>query len=202
MWWVELETRRELAHGTSDGEVHASAVIEAGAVIDQRLGPVTIGAKSRICAGAMIKGPVTIGDQCMIGNLALIRGPTLIGNRVAIGFAAEVKAAVIEDDVAIGPQCFIADSLIEHGAYLGAQVRTSNHRLDQQSVGVFAAGKLVDSGREKLGCRIGAMAALGIQVIVLPGREIAAGATFAPRITVERNLPTGRYRLTQTLESF
>jgi bifunctional UDP-N-acetylglucosamine pyrophosphorylase/glucosamine-1-phosphate N-acetyltransferase len=46
------------------------------------------------------------------------------------------------------------------------------------------------------------MASLGIQVIVLPGREIAAGATFAPRITVERNLPTGRYRLTQTLESF
>jgi bifunctional UDP-N-acetylglucosamine pyrophosphorylase/glucosamine-1-phosphate N-acetyltransferase len=31
---------------------------------------------------------------------------------------------------------------------------------------------------------------------------IAAGSSFAPRITVEKNLPPGRYRLAQQLESF
>lgn len=202
MWWLDLEARRTLATATLGGEIHALAVIEAGAIFDERDGPITLGANSRICAGATIKGPVTIGDHCMVGNLAMIRGPTVIGNRVSIGFATEVKAAVIEDDVSIGPQCFVADSLVEQGAYLGAQVRTSNHRLDRKSVTVFAGGQLIDSGHEKLGCRIGSKASLGIQVIVLPGRDVAPGSIFAPRITVERNLPTGRYRLNQTLETF
>ncbi|MGH8524209.1 MAG: acetyltransferase, partial [Gammaproteobacteria bacterium] len=119
-----------------------------------------------------------------------------------IGFATEVKNAVIGQGVTIGPQCFIADSKIDSGAYLGAQVRTSNHRLDQRTVEVLVEGQRIDTGLEKLGCHIGARASLGIQVIVLPGREIAPDSTFAPRITVEKNLPTGRYRLAQQLESF
>jgi bifunctional UDP-N-acetylglucosamine pyrophosphorylase/glucosamine-1-phosphate N-acetyltransferase len=104
--------------------------------------------------------------------------------------------------VTIGPQCFVADSKIEHDVYLGAQVRTSNHRLDKQNVKVLVEGEWVDTGVEKLGCLIGAGSSLGIQVIVLPGRVIAPGSAFAPRITVEKNLPTGRYRVAQQLESY
>jgi acetyltransferase-like isoleucine patch superfamily enzyme len=104
--------------------------------------------------------------------------------------------------VAIGPQCFVADSKIENDAYLGAQVRTSNHRLDKRTVEVLVDGKRVDTGLEKLGCLIGARSALGIQVIILPGREIAPDSIFAPRVTIEKNLPTGRYRLAQPLENF
>ena len=102
----------------------------------------------------------------------------------------------------IGPQCFVADSKIEHDAYLGAQVRTSNHRFDKASVKVMVGGEAVDTGLEKLGCLIGARSTLGIQVIVLPGRMIAPDSSFAPRITVEKNMPTGRYRLSQQLEAF
>jgi len=36
----------------------------------------------------------------------------------------------------------------------------------------------------------------------LPGRVIAPDTTYAPRATVERNLPSGRYRIAQALESF
>jgi bifunctional UDP-N-acetylglucosamine pyrophosphorylase/glucosamine-1-phosphate N-acetyltransferase len=63
-------------------------------------------------------------------------------------------------------------------------------------------GTRTDTGHEKLGCRVGAGAALGIQVIILPGREIAPGSVFGPRITVEKNLPVGRYRLPQQLETY
>ena len=65
-----------------------------------------------------------------------------------------------------------------------------------------AHGRRVDTGLEKLGCHVGARASLGIQVIVLPGRVIAPDTTYAPRATVERNLPSGRYRIAQALESF
>jgi bifunctional UDP-N-acetylglucosamine pyrophosphorylase/glucosamine-1-phosphate N-acetyltransferase len=146
-------------------------------------------------------GPVSIGRDCLIGNNALLRGPLHIGDGVRIGFASELKNALIGDGVCIGPQCFIADSRIDARAYLGALVRTSNHRLDGATVTVHIGDTVIDSQRDKLGAWIGEGAALGVGVIILPGRIVAPGSQFGPRITVERNLPPGRYRLLQSLHS-
>lgn len=126
----------------------------------------------------------------------------MIGDGVRIGFATEIKNAILEAHVTIGPQCFVADSKVEREAYLGAQVRTSNHRLDKRTVEVMVDGERHDTGLEKLGCRIGQGAALGIQVVILPGREIAAGSIFGPKILIEKNLPRGRYRAAQQIEIF
>ena len=205
MWWRELQRQPgETPPAGSPGglSVDPSADVSHRAILDTSHGPISIGARTRICPGAHIQGPVTIGMNCLIGNLAMIRGNTSIGDGTRIGFSTEIKNALIQEWVTIGPQCFIADSKIESGAYLGAQVRTSNHRLDKRTVEVIVDGRRIDTGMEKLGCLIGARAALGIQVILLPGREVAPDSVFAPRITVEKNLPTGRYRLAQQLESF
>ena len=206
MWWRELEAQaRELRELLPEGhavDVHPSASVSQGATLDASGGPIFIGARTRICDGAHVQGPVTIGADCLVGNLAIVRGTTSIGNATRIGFATEVKNAIIEDKVTIGHQCFVADSKIEREAYLGAQVRTSNHRLDRASVKVVVDGEWIDTGLEKLGCLVGARSSLGIQVIVLPGRVIAPDSSFAPRITVEKNLPAGRYRLPQQLESY
>jgi len=205
VWWRELERQAaDLARSGAAGElrIDPTADVAETAVVDASFGPVIIGARTRICPGAFIQGPVVIGADCLIGNLAMVRGATAIGAGSRIGFATEIKNALIEEEVSIGPQCFVADSKIERGAYLGAQVRTSNHRLDKRTVEVLVDGERVDTGLEKLGCRIGARAALGIQVILLPGREVAPDSIFAPRVTIEKNLPTGRYRLAQPLENF
>jgi NDP-sugar pyrophosphorylase family protein len=205
VWWRELQAQaHSVSWQTNDqgARIDPSASIAESATLDVSRGPITIGARTRICEGAFIQGPVAIGDDCMIGNLAMIRGPVWIGKGTRIGFATEIKSAIIQDRVTIGPQCFVADSKIEHEAYLGAQVRTSNHRLDKDNVKVLVDGAWVDTGMEKLGCLIGARSSLGIQVIVLPGRMIAPDSSFAPRITVEKNLPSGRYRLAQQLETF
>jgi len=205
MWWRELQAQaRSVAMQENDRNVHAdpTASIAETARLDVSGGPIFIGARTRICEGAYIQGPAVIGDDCLVGNLAMLRGPLYIGKCTRIGFATEIKSAIIQDGVTIGPQCFVADSKIERDAYLGAQVRTSNHRLDKQSIKVLVDGEWVDTGLEKLGCLIGAGSALGIQVIVLPGRVIAPKSSFAPRITVEKNLPSGRYRLAQQLETF
>ena len=202
MWWRELQGPHPSPSGLDRLKIDETADVSPNATLDTSSGPIEIGARTRICPGAHIQGPVTIGDDCLIGNLAMVRGRTAIGAGTRIGFATEIKNAIIEQNVLIGPQCFVADSKVEQEAYLGAQVRTSNHRLDKRTVEVMIDGERLDTGLEKLGCRIGAGAALGIQVIVLPGREIAPGSIFAPRTTVERNLPPGRYRLAQQLETF
>jgi NDP-sugar pyrophosphorylase family protein len=206
VWWRELQAQergfREPPRLDSAADIHPSAHVADTATLDTALGPIVVGERTRICGGAYVQGPVTIAADCLIGNLAMIRGSTSIGAGTRIGFAAEVKNAIIEEQVTIGPQCFVADSKIERHAYLGAQVRTSNHRLDKENVKVLVDGEWIDTGLEKLGCLIGERSSLGIQVIVLPGRVIQPDTSFAPRITVEKNLPAGRYRLAQQLETF
>lgn len=173
--------------------------VAPGVVIDESAGAVLIGEGTRICHGAVIQGPAVIGANCLIGNYAFIRSGTLVGNQVRIGFAAEIKNAVIDSDATIGPQCFISDSMIGKAAYLGAQVRTSNHRLDGNTVHVRLGDEDIDTGCEKLGCYIGPGARLGVQVIILPGRVIAADSVIGPRITIERNLAKGKYTLKQEI---
>lgn len=205
MWWREIDAlprRCAKCAETRCLHVDETATVAKDSVLDTSAGPIAVGARTRICSGANIRGPVSIGQDCLVGNLSLVRGPATIGSGSKIGFAAEIKSSIIGERVSIGPQCFIADSKIEDEAYLGAQVRTSNHRLDRQNVAVLVGDELLDSGREKLGCLIGARASLGIQVIVLPGRMVAPDSIIGPRITVEKNLPPGRYRLSQSLETY
>lgn len=206
MWWRELQgsPRGDSFSGSSPREViaSASAIVSPAATLDVSRGAIVIGACTKICAGAHLEGPIAIGDDCLIGNLAMVRGATTIGSGTRVGFATEIKNALIGERVTIGPQCFVADSKIEEDAYLGAQVRTSNHRLDKRTVEIMIDGERFDTGFDKLGCLIGARAALGIQVIIFPGREIAPDSIFGPRTTVEKNLPSGRYRLAQQLENF
>ena len=206
MWWLELQKQANAWPALPDPDdclrVDPTATVCEGAVLDSSRGPIVIGERTKICRGAHLQGPLEIGSDCLVGDLAIVRGPALIGNCTRVGFATEIKNAIIGERVTIGPQCFVADSKIESDAYLGAQVRTSNHRLDKATVKVMVDGVAVDTGLEKLGCLIGAQAALGIQVIVLPGRIVAPGSTFAPRITIEKNLPAGRYRQAQQIEAY
>lgn len=197
MWWNDLQAMAT-ALATMAPAIDPQAQVSPRATVQ---GAVRIGAGTRVCDGAHIQGPVQIGRDCVIGNHALLRGPLQIGDGTRIGFASELKHALIGQQVSIGPQCFIGDSRIDDHAYLGALVRTSNHRLDGATVCVHVRGNVHDSQRDKLGAWIGARAALGVGVIILPGRIVAAGSQFGPRITVERNLPPGRYRLAQQLHS-
>lgn len=195
MWWSDL-CAQAAALANLQGRIDPAAEVSADACLQ---GAVEVGAGTRICAGATLQGPVRIGRDCLIGNNALIRGPVHIGDRCRLGFAVELKHAVLGDDVSVGPQSFLADSRVDAGAYLGALVRTSNHRLDRTTVKAMVDGVLVDTGLHKLGAWIGRSAALGVGVIILPGRVVAAHSEIGPRITVERNLPAGRYRLVQQL---
>lgn len=197
MWWNDLAAMVDTLASLS-GNIDSDAQVSPRATLQ---GIVRVGAGSRICDGAHIQGPVSIGRDCLIGNNALLRGPLHIGDRTRIGFASELKHAQIGQQVSIGPQCFIADSRVDDRAYLGALVRTSNHRLDGATIDVHIDGRVINSQRDKLGAWIGAGAALGVGVIILPGRIVAPGSQFGPRITVERNLPPGHYRLLQSLHS-
>lgn len=202
MWWAEISTLAErLARELDCSAIDPAAVVEDGAVLDTSRGPLRIGAGARICRGAIVQGPGVIGENALVGTNALLRGPFVIGRKVQVGYATEVKNAIVEPGASFGPMCFIADSLVEAEAYLGAMVRTSNQRLDRRPVAVIHEAQRIETGLDKLGCRIGSNAALGIQVIVLPGRVVQPGSIFEPRLTIDRNYPAGHYRAVQDIRA-
>jgi UDP-3-O-[3-hydroxymyristoyl] glucosamine N-acyltransferase len=133
--------------------VHASAVIEAGAIIDQsaEIGPLAvigegaeIGPGCRIGPGAVIGQGVRLGPDCRIGALASI-SHALLGARVYVysgarigqegfGFATgpagfvtvpQLGRVLLEDDVEIG-----ANSTVDRGSsqdtVIGAGSRIDN----------------------------------------------------------------------------
>ena len=199
MWWHDIADldRRLDAVAPARGD----AVVEDGAILDETGGAIALGPGTRICAGAHIKGPVRLGRDCLVGSAAFLRGPVWGGDGVRIGYATEIKQALIGDEVAIGPMCFVADSRVDTEAYLGAMVRTSNQRLDRGPVSVLHEGEAVDTGLAKLGAWIGTGAMLGIQCVILPGRVVAPRSLFEPQLTIRRNHPAGHYRATQTIVS-
>lgn len=184
-WWLELKELRE----------SINVYGEPGSPVR----PAYTGNNTRISGDAVFSGSVIIGDNCMIGTGAVIRGNVIIGNNVKVGYGVEIKDSVIKDDTTIGPLCYIGDSLIEKGVYMGALVRTSNHRLDRETVKSWNGEAFEETGHEKLGAWVKENASLGIGVVILPGRIVPENSIFEPHIVITKNYVPGHYRAQQNI---
>ncbi|MFW9941226.1 MAG: bifunctional sugar-1-phosphate nucleotidylyltransferase/acetyltransferase, partial [Candidatus Thorarchaeota archaeon] len=127
----------------------------------QILGNVHIGKNSNVKSGSYIQGPCYIGENTLIGPNAFIRPYTSIGDNCHIGIS-EVKNSLIFSNTKVPHFNYVGDSIICENVNLGAGTKTSNLRFDNKSVKVNIEGKLIDSGRKKLGAFIGPNVQTGI----------------------------------------
>ncbi len=171
----ELLTANEMAlktlKGTIAGDVEPNATLK---------GEVSVGKGTIVRNGAYIIGPVIIGENCDIGPNCFIRASTSIGNRVHIGNAVEVKNSVILDDTKIGHLSYVGDSVIGSRCNFGAGTTIANLRLDEKTIPVLVKGRMVDSGRRKLGVIMGDDVHTGIGSLINVGTVIEAGAYILP----------------------
>jgi bifunctional UDP-N-acetylglucosamine pyrophosphorylase/glucosamine-1-phosphate N-acetyltransferase len=161
--------------------------------------PMYAGNNTFISDDAILNGKIVIGDNCMIGNGAVIRGNVIIENNVRIGYGTEIKESIIREKTTIGPLCYIGDSLIEKEVYMGALVRTSNHRLDKEIIKSWNGEIFEATGLEKLGAWVKEKTVLGIGVVILPGRIVPENSIFEPHIIITKNYVPGHYRLEQNI---
>jgi carbonic anhydrase/acetyltransferase-like protein (isoleucine patch superfamily) len=98
--------------------IAASAYIAPGAVV---LGDVTIGERSSIWFGAVIRGdtaPIRIGECTNVQDGCILHAdagsPCTLGDRVTLGHAAIVHGATVEDDCLIGMR-----AVVMNGAKIG-----------------------------------------------------------------------------------
>ncbi len=106
--------------------IHSQAFVAQGATV---IGDITIGEKSGIWYGCVVRGDVNeirIGKRTNIQDLTMIhcaeRGQgTYLGDNITVGHSAVLHACTIEDNAFIGIQaCVMDDCLVERGAMVAA----------------------------------------------------------------------------------
>ncbi|HDI12481.1 MAG: glucose-1-phosphate thymidylyltransferase [Hadesarchaea archaeon] len=166
------------------GEIHGK--VEVGANVEDN---VYVGDGSIIRSGSYIRGPTYIGKNCDIGPNCFIRPSTSIGNNVRIGNAVEVKNSIVMDDTNIGHLSYVGDSVIGNNCNLGAGTTIANLRLDEKPVKMKIGGKVIDSGRRKLGTIIADNVKTGINCTINVGVKIGPNSAIGPGAVVYKDVP-------------
>lgn len=162
-----------------EGEVSSDAHVR---------GVVSVGRGTTVRPGAVIDGPVSIGANCAIGPNCWLRPGTSVGNGCRVGQAVEIKNSIIMDGAFVCHLSYVGDSIIGENANLGAGTILANVRHDGGTIGSMVKGKLVDSGRQKLGAIIGDRVHTGIHTSVYPGRKLWPGTSTRPGEIVQNDL--------------
>lgn len=133
-----------------------------------------------IKSGTYIEGNVFFGENAIIGPNAYIRGNTNIGKNSKVGAFVEIKNSVIGENTSVPHLSYIGDSVIGNRVNLGGGTKTANLRHDEKTIRAMNKGKLVDTGRRKLGAIIGDGVHTGITTLIYPGRVLETDSTTLP----------------------
>ncbi len=151
-------------------------------------GPIHIGKDTVIHPGTVIEGPVFIGERCNLGPNCWIRPHTSLGDGCRIGQGSEIKASILFEGAIAPHQNYVGDSILGAHVNLGCGANTANLRHDGAPIKCMIKGKLVDTGRQKLGAIIGDHAHIGVNTAIYPGRKIWPGMTTLPGSEVRFNI--------------
>ena len=166
--------------------------VEAGANLR---GSVEVERGAVVKSGSYLEGPVFVGEGAVVGPNSYLRPHTALGRYVKVGSSCEVKNSIVMANTTIPHLSYIGDSIIGENCSLGAGTVTANLRFDEATVRSVVKGALVDSRRKKLGAVLGDGVRTGVNVSLLPGVKVGAGAWVGPGAAVKRDVPS-RARLT------
>ncbi|RXA20164.1 glucose-1-phosphate thymidylyltransferase [Methanosarcina sp. MSH10X1] len=172
--WDLLKAEEHLLKGLQgrcEGTVEPNATIK---------GEVVIGKGTLIRSGSYIEGPVIIGENCDIGPNCFIRPFSAIGNHVRVGNAVEIKNTIIMEHTHVGHLSYIGDSIIGRRCNFGAGTKVANLRHDGKNIKVMVKGRILDSGRRKLGVIMGDDVHTGINSSINTGVIMEKGRFTYP----------------------
>lgn len=179
--WIDIGYPWDLLkaneHLLKDLKGSCAGCVEPNATIK---GEVAIGKGTLIRNGAYIEGPVVIGENCDIGPNCFIRPSTAIGNHVRIGNAVEIKNTLIMEGTHVGHLSYVGDSVIGRRCNFGAGTKVANLRHDGKNIKVMLKGRVIDSGRRKLGVIMGDDVHTGINTSINVGVIMGKGKYTQP----------------------
>jgi UDP-N-acetylglucosamine diphosphorylase/glucosamine-1-phosphate N-acetyltransferase len=166
--------------------MHASAVVEPGAILLAEEGPILLAEGVRVMAGAMLRGPVAVGRGATVRMGARIYGGTVIGPHCKVG--GEVAATVFHSYANKAHEGYVGNSVFGQWVNLGADTTASNLKLTYGTVKMldWPTGLEIDTGEQFLGAIMGDHCKTGINTMLNTGTvcgvsSIIAGAGFPAR---------------------
>ena len=102
---------------------------------------------------------------------------------------SETKNSLIFSNTAVPHFNYIGDSIVCENVNLGAGAKLSNLRFDNSSIKMNINGRLIDSGRRKLGAIIGPNVKTGINVSVMCGKKIGENSIIGAHTLVNEDVP-------------
>lgn len=174
---VEAMTARK-AYVQESG-AHASLYVD---------GRLQVGKGTKILPGVVIEGDVIIGDNCKVGPNCYIRGSTSIGDKCHVGQAVEIKNSILLPGTNVGHLSYLGDSILGEKVNFGAGTITSNLRHDGGTHRSPVEGRLLDTGRRKLGAIVGDGVHTGIHTSLYPGRKLWPKTTTLPGAIVDKDI--------------
>jgi glucose-1-phosphate thymidylyltransferase len=182
--WADIVYPWDLIH-LNETMIH-SASLSVGGVVEKGVtmkGDVSVGKDTIIHSGCYIVGPVVIGKDCEIGPNACIFPSTTIGDSSVVNPFSQVRNSVIMNDVHIGSNSFIKNSIIGRGSVIENNFSSVDGKSTVEIEGEFK--KL-----EKIGAMIGEDCNIGSNVVIEPGKIIGRKCTIAPLKRIIDSVPS------------
>lgn len=147
-------------------------------------GEIYIGKNTIIKAGTYIEGPIWIGDDCIIGPNAYLRKGTVLCGNNKVGASSEIKNSILLENAKAPHHNYVGDSIIGKNCNLGSGTKIANLRLDKKEINVVHKGKLVNTGRKKMGVIMGDNVATGINSSINSGTIIGSDTKIGPNTLI------------------
>ena len=177
--------------GTRIGE---ASIVEDGALLGKvprlartssaprdALGPLRIGERVTVCAGAVVYAGAVLGDESIVGDQAQVRERTEIGPATVIG-----RGSAIDNDVRIGARVKVqtnvyvtAFSVVEDDVFIGPGASTTN----DDTMSRHPREEPLRGATLRRACRVGGGA------VLVPGVEVGEEAFVAAGAVVTKDVP-------------
>ncbi len=180
--WNLLESTNHIFDDLEDkneGKIEKNVCIKGKVIIEK-------GAK--IKSGTTIEGPAYIGKDSKVGPNAYIRPWTSIDEGCKIGQSVEVKNSILGRNTQVPHLSYLGDSVLGEGCNLGAGTIAANFKFDGSIVKTEVKEKIIETRRKKLGTILGDDVKTGINVSLMPGTMVGAGAIIYPNAVVKKNI--------------
>jgi len=142
-------------------------------------GKIVLGKGSVLRSGSVLEETVVVGENCRIGPNAYLRSGTIVADNCHVGIS-EVKNSIILSNSNVPHFNYVGDSILGENVNFGAGTKIANLRHDNANVKVLVNGRLVDSGRRKLGALIGSNTKTGINSSINCGAIVPNNSKIMP----------------------
>lgn len=135
---------------------------------------------------ALLIGPAVVGPHTELRHCAYLRGNVLLGEGCVVGNSVELKNSILFDGAKVPHLSYVGDSILGHGAHLGAGTILSNLKSDGSFVRIRGEEDHA-TGRKKCGAFLGDFAEVGCGSVLCPGTVVGPRTVLYP-LTLARGV--------------